>query len=47
MWKGFVFEICEKVSLVIFHKRAWLNLARGEKGKSEILEFPLQSEWKS
>ncbi len=39
--------VCEAVSLVILHKKAWLNLARGERGKSEILEFPLQSEWKS
>jgi hypothetical protein len=47
LWRGSVFEIFEVVSLVILHKRAWLNLVRGEKGKSEILEFPLQSEWRS
>jgi hypothetical protein len=28
VWRGFVFEICEAVSLVILHKRAWLNLAK-------------------
>jgi len=31
-----VFEICEAISLVILHKRAWLNLARGQRGKTEI-----------
>ncbi len=48
LWRGSVFEICEAVGLVILHKRAWQNLARGERGrKSKILEYPLQSEWRS
>jgi hypothetical protein len=47
LWRGFVFEICEAVDFVILHKRAWLNLATGERRKTEILEFPLQSEWRS
>jgi len=36
MWRGSVFEICEAVSLVILHKRAWVNLASGQRGKTEI-----------
>ncbi len=41
VWRGFVFEICEAVSLVILHKRAWLNLAKRWKRENRNFGIPL------